>query len=99
MLGTNAGELRRLRAHERVHVRQCERWTPLFLPAYEVARAWQWLRGRDAYRGNPFEVEARRLGGGGAGVDQARQPIRAPLGRDRDCQVRQPPSLKHASIR
>ena len=22
------------RAHERVHVRQCERWGPLFIPAY-----------------------------------------------------------------
>ncbi len=64
VLGTHAQELQRLRAHERVHVRQCERWGPLFLPAYLLAGAWQWLRGRDAYRDNPFEVEARRLGGG-----------------------------------
>lgn len=64
VLGTHAQELQRLRAHERVHVQQCERWGPLFLPAYLLAGAWQWLRGRDAYWDNPFEVEARRLGGG-----------------------------------
>lgn len=63
VLGTHAQELQRLRAHERVHVRQCERWGPLFLPAYLVAGAWQRMRGRDAYWDNPFEVEARRLGG------------------------------------
>lgn len=63
ILGTHAQELQRLRAHERVHVRQCERWGPLFLPAYLLAGAWQRMRGRDAYWDNPFEVEARRLGG------------------------------------
>jgi hypothetical protein len=49
----------RLRRHERVHVRQCERWGPAFFPAYLAAGAWQWLRGRSAYRDNPFEVQAR----------------------------------------
>ena len=63
ILGTHAQELERLRAHELVHVRQCERWGPLFLPAYLLAGAWQWVRGRDAYWDNPFEVEARRVGG------------------------------------
>jgi hypothetical protein len=48
----------RWRRHERVHVRQCERWGPLFFPAYLAAGAWQWLRGRSAYWDNPFEVEA-----------------------------------------
>jgi hypothetical protein len=48
----------RWRRHERVHVRQCERWGPLFFPAYLAAGAWQWLRGRDAWRDNPFEVAA-----------------------------------------
>jgi hypothetical protein len=48
----------RWRAHERVHVRQCERWGPLFFPAYLAAGAWQWLRGRDAWRDNPFEKAA-----------------------------------------
>jgi hypothetical protein len=50
----------RWRRHERVHVRQCERWGPLFFPAYLAAGAWQCLRGRRAYWDNPFEVEARR---------------------------------------
>jgi hypothetical protein len=63
ILGIHANELERLRAHERVHVLQCERWGPLFLPAYLLAGAWQWTRGRSAYWDNPFEVEARRVGG------------------------------------
>jgi hypothetical protein len=56
--------MRRLRLHEREHVRQCERWGPLFFLAYLVAGAWQWLRGRGAYRDNPFEVAARLKAGG-----------------------------------
>jgi hypothetical protein len=48
----------RWRRHERVHVRQCESWGPLFFPAYLLAGAWQWLQGRRAYWDNPFEVEA-----------------------------------------
>ncbi len=64
IVGTHAQELERLRDHERVHVKQCERWGPLFLPAYLLAGAWQWARGRRAYWDNPFEVEARRVGGG-----------------------------------
>jgi hypothetical protein len=48
------------RPHERVHVRQCERWGPLFIPAYLLASVWAWLRGRGAYEGNVFEVEAYR---------------------------------------
>lgn len=63
VVGAHPRALDRLRAHERVHVRQCERWGPLFLPAYLLAGAWQWLRGRRAYWDNPFEVEARRHGG------------------------------------
>ena len=62
ILGTHAQDLERLRAHELVHVRQCERWGLLFLPAYLLAGVWQWVRGRDAYWDNPFEVEARRVG-------------------------------------
>lgn len=64
ILGAQAQDLVRLRAHERVHVRQCERWGPLFLPAYLLSGVWQWMRGRDAYWDNPFEVAARRVGGG-----------------------------------
>jgi hypothetical protein len=54
-------ELARYRAHERVHVRQYERWGPAFLPAYAACSLWQGLRGRRAYLDNPFEVEARSL--------------------------------------
>ena len=47
-------------SHEMVHVRQVERWGPLFLPAYLLAMVAMRLRGRDPYLDNPFEVEARR---------------------------------------
>ena len=50
--------LDRSRAHERVHVRQCERWGPLFIPAYLLASAVLWCQGRDFYEENPFEREA-----------------------------------------
>jgi len=46
------------RKHERVHVRQCERWGPLFIPAYLTASVFVKLRGRDAYMDNPFERAA-----------------------------------------
>ena len=46
------------RAHERVHVRQCEVWGPLFLPAYLAASLWALARGRHFYFDNCFEVEA-----------------------------------------
>ena len=46
------------RAHERVHVRQCEVWGPLFVPAYLAASLWALLGGRDAYFDNWFEVQA-----------------------------------------
>jgi len=48
----------RTRAHERVHVRQCQRWGPLFLPAYLAASAAMFLMRKNAYRDNPFEREA-----------------------------------------
>jgi hypothetical protein len=48
----------RTRSHERVHVRQVERWGPLFFPAYLGASLWLWVRRRDAYYDNPFEREA-----------------------------------------
>ena len=52
-------ELDRLRAHELVHVRQYERWGPVFFLAYAASSVWQLLRGRRAYWDNHFEVEAR----------------------------------------
>lgn len=58
VLGVDRQQLRRTRAHERVHVRQAERWGPLFLPAYAAASIWCIMRGRTAYFDNPFEREA-----------------------------------------
>lgn len=58
VFGQTQAALDLTRAHERVHVRQYERWGPLFVPAYLLAGAWMFLRGRDAYRDNPFEREA-----------------------------------------
>ena len=46
------------RRHEHVHVRQYERWGLLFVPVYLGISAILYLRGRDGYRENPFEVEA-----------------------------------------
>jgi hypothetical protein len=45
--------------HELEHVRQYEKWGPLFVPAYLIAAVWVWLRGRHHYRDNPFELAAR----------------------------------------
>lgn len=58
ILGTDEGALDCAREHEQVHVRQYERWGPLFLPAYVASSAWQLLRGRRCYRDNYFEREA-----------------------------------------
>jgi hypothetical protein len=58
IVGLSATELDRLRRHERVHVRQCERWGPLFVPAYLLSSAWQLVRGRRPYLDNHFEREA-----------------------------------------
>lgn len=59
ILGRSEIRLDDLRAHEQVHVRQYERWGPLFVPAYLIDGAWQALRGRDAYLDNRFERAAR----------------------------------------
>ncbi len=48
------------RDHEMIHVRQAERWGPLFLPAYLAASGWAWLRGGHFYLDNWFEADARR---------------------------------------
>ena len=60
VLGVDAETLGRTRAHERVHVRQYERWGPLFIPAYLLASVWALVRGRHPYFDNPFERQAFR---------------------------------------
>ena len=49
--------------HELVHVRQYERWGPLFIPAYLVAALFSLARGGHPHRDNVFEVAARRDSG------------------------------------
>ena len=58
VLGRDERLLDLTREHERVHVRQCERWGPLFIPAYLLASLWVKLRGGRPYEDNPFEREA-----------------------------------------
>jgi hypothetical protein len=62
VVGESDRALDRCRAHELVHVRQAERWGPLFIPAYLAAGLWARLRGRHPYHDNPFEIEARKPG-------------------------------------
>ena len=59
VVAVTAQDLDRCRAHELVHVQQCERWGIAFFPAYVLSSVWQALRGRRAYWDNAFEVEAR----------------------------------------
>ena len=58
VLGQDADALDWSRDHERVHVRQAERWGPFFIPAYLLGSLYALLRGRRAYLDNPFEREA-----------------------------------------
>jgi len=58
VLGRDRHCLEWSRAHERIHVRQCERWGPLFIPAYLVGSLIALARGCQPYRDNPFEREA-----------------------------------------
>ena len=58
VLGADQPSLDRTRDHERVHVRQAERWGPAFIPAYLLASIIAWMRGLDPYLDNPFEREA-----------------------------------------
>lgn len=62
VLGQSLEALETTRAHERIHVRQYERWGPLFIPAYLLAWTVLTCAGRDGYRENPFEIEAYRAG-------------------------------------
>jgi hypothetical protein len=60
ILALRAEDLRRWYVHERVHVKQFERWGALLLLAYPAASLWAWLCGRDPYFANCFEREAYR---------------------------------------
>ena len=58
VLGRDLHCLESTRAHERIHVRQVERWGPLFLPAYALASLMAFSRGGHPYHDNVFEREA-----------------------------------------
>lgn len=58
ILGQTGPGLELVGAHERVHVAQFEKWGPAMGPAYLLCSAWLWCIGKNAYRDNPFEVEA-----------------------------------------
>ena len=58
IIGQTTSGLAVCRDHEHVHVRQYERWGPFFIPAYLLCSVALWLMRRDAYRDNPFEIEA-----------------------------------------
>jgi hypothetical protein len=60
VIGRTPAALDLTRRHELVHVRQYERWGPLFIPAYLLCSLWQWAAGHDPYHDNPFEIEAFR---------------------------------------
>ncbi len=62
ILGRDLACLNECRNHEMVHVRQAERWGPLFLPAYVLASLWAHLAGGHYYWDNRFEIDARRRG-------------------------------------
>jgi hypothetical protein len=61
VIGRSKALLDFTRAHERVHVRQAERWGPLFIPAYFFLSLLVFLKGGRAYEDNPFEREAYAL--------------------------------------
>lgn len=58
ILGVDHRTLAEMRAHEQVHVRQYERWGPLYIPAYLVSSLLELLRGRNPYLDNYFERQA-----------------------------------------
>jgi hypothetical protein len=58
IIGVDPEALDDCRTHEQIHVRQFELWGPFFLVAYTGCSVYLWLRNRDYYFENPFEVEA-----------------------------------------
>ncbi|MDI1301891.1 MAG: hypothetical protein PSX71_08305 [bacterium] len=65
VLGISKAELERLRTHELEHVRQYERWGLLFFLAYPASSLVQFMRGKNPYWYNHFEIQARQRSAGG----------------------------------
>ncbi|MHB1094383.1 hypothetical protein [Thiobacillus sp.] len=59
VVGESLNALAETRVHERVHVRQFERWGVLLLVLYPLAGLVAWIRGGNPYHDNRFEREAR----------------------------------------
>jgi hypothetical protein len=64
VLGASSEELEASRAHERIHVRQYERWGVLFPLMYAGSSLLALARGRRVYCDNAFERAAFEEGGG-----------------------------------
>lgn len=62
ILGQTSDGLDYCAAHERIHVRQFERWGILMGPVYLFASFWAWKAGGHFYRDNIFEREAYQVG-------------------------------------
>jgi hypothetical protein len=60
IFAVSQGAMDAYREHELVHVRQYERWGPLFPFLYLGSSLLQKVRGRDPYFANHFEQEARK---------------------------------------
>jgi hypothetical protein len=99
ILGRDEATLQLLRAHERVHVRQYERWGPLFVPAYLANSAWHWLHGRHPYLDNGFERQAR-AGEDAASADawSVTASLPLPLEMPQATQARPAPPAAHHTI-
>ena len=67
VLARTRADLDRTRPHERVHVRQFERWGAFFPFLYLGASAVLLLRGGHVYWDNPYEREARAAEGESSG--------------------------------
>lgn len=67
VLGLSHDVLARMRAHEHAHVRQYEHWGVFFFPLYVGSSLAQLARGRDPYRHNAFERQARIAASNAAG--------------------------------
>ena len=65
IFGKNRESLMRCRNHERVHVRQYERWGLLFPLLYLLSSATALVRGMDPYLDNRFERDAFCASGAG----------------------------------
>lgn len=58
VVGRTQRHLDACRPHQLIHVKQYERWGPLFVPTYLACWAVLWCCGRHPYYDNPFEREA-----------------------------------------